>query len=237
MSDIDTIWSALKEATAEHLRHHQLLPEWSSSVIVALHSLDALAKDADQVCACLDETGGRQVPRRADDWQERAVRAEKVRDELIRHGLTDLTNTARKLEQAERERGYAMAIGNEYKARVAALERRVALADEIIAPISAASEEVANKILAFRADLADRVWDNTLMDGLDEPEEDKIDTRIVRIQAAETKVAALEAAVRWALGEGDSDFPSRGEGDPPYWWRKELRRRAALANLDTKETP
>lgn len=37
----------------------------------------------------------------------------------------------------------------------------------------------------------------------------------------------LEAAIRWALGEGD-EFPHRIPGDGPYWWRHELRQRAAL---------
>jgi len=82
------------------------------------------------------------------------LRVERERDELIRNGLTDLTNTARQLEQAERER-------DEAEARVAALQEALALADEIIAPISAASEEVANKILAFRAALAPPVQGDT----------------------------------------------------------------------------
>jgi hypothetical protein len=51
--------------------------------------------------------------------------------------------------------------------------------------------------------------------------------RDVLLQAAEAKIDALAAAVRWALGEGDSDF---GNDLPPdakrYWWRKELRERA-----------
>jgi len=38
---------------------------------------------------------------------------------------------------------------------------------------------------------------------------------------------ALREAILWALGER-GEFPPRGDGDPPYGWRKELRRRAAL---------
>lgn len=46
---------------------------------------------------------------------------------------------------------------------------------------------------------------------------------------AERRLAALEAAVRWALGEGDSDFGDHiPEGKGRYWWRSELRRRALL---------
>lgn len=50
---------------------------------------------------------------------------------------------------------------------------------------------------------------------------------------AHRKVAELEAAVRWALGEGDEDFPFRQSGQGVYWWRTELRRRSGLA-LETK---
>lgn len=56
---------------------------------------------------------------------------------------------------------------------------------------------------------------------------DPLATEITELRAT---VARLEAAISWALGEGDSDFGDR-EGDtkqPRYWWRIELRRRAAL---------
>lgn len=36
-----------------------------------------------------------------------------------------------------------------------------------------------------------------------------------------------EEAIRWALGEGE-DFPFRKDGQSAYWWRTELRKRAAL---------
>lgn len=55
------------------------------------------------------------------------------------------------------------------------------------------------------------------------------------IETLAARVATLEAAVRWALGEGDSDFHPRGENDPPYWWRRELRRRALLSPTQTKD--
>ena len=40
--------------------------------------------------------------------------------------------------------------------------------------------------------------------------------------------AKLRSAIRWALGydEGEPQFQPRGAGDPPYWWRDELMRRA-----------
>lgn len=36
----------------------------------------------------------------------------------------------------------------------------------------------------------------------------------------------LREAISWALGE--TDFRPRKEGEGAYWWRKELRERAAL---------
>ena len=54
----------------------------------------------------------------------------------------------------------------------------------------------------------------------------------VRILGLLATIAELRGAIRWALGEGD-DFRPREEGEGAYWWRKELRRRAALSG--TKE--
>ena len=48
-----------------------------------------------------------------------------------------------------------------------------------------------------------------------------------RVQRAEQRVRDLEAAIRWALGE-EGEFPSREAGQGAYWWRTELRQRAAL---------
>lgn len=51
-----------------------------------------------------------------------------------------------------------------------------------------------------------------------------------RVAALEAENAHLRAAILWALGEGDSDFESGQIGhEGRYWWRKELRKRAALA--------
>lgn len=37
----------------------------------------------------------------------------------------------------------------------------------------------------------------------------------------------MRAAIKWALGEGDSNFGEhKGNHGGPYWWRKELRERA-----------
>ena len=44
--------------------------------------------------------------------------------------------------------------------------------------------------------------------------------------ALRAKVARLEAAISWALGEAGSDFRGRRENEGPYWWRKEFRIRA-----------
>ena len=44
--------------------------------------------------------------------------------------------------------------------------------------------------------------------------------------ALRAKIAKLEAAISWALGEAGADFRGRGEGEGAYWWRKEFRIRA-----------
>jgi hypothetical protein len=59
----------------------------------------------------------------------------------------------------------------------------------------------------------------------------------VRREDAYDRIRALEATIRWALGEGDEDFPFRQSGEGMYWWRTELRRRAALPQLETKAEP
>jgi uncharacterized protein YegP (UPF0339 family) len=40
MKELDTIREVLKQATAEHLRHHQLLPEWALSADTALVAIE-----------------------------------------------------------------------------------------------------------------------------------------------------------------------------------------------------
>jgi hypothetical protein len=48
----------------------------------------------------------------------------------------------------------------------------------------------------------------------------------------------LRDAIRWALGEGDSDFGNNLTGNEPrYWWRKELRKRAAMQAKEEKIDP
>ena len=44
--------------------------------------------------------------------------------------------------------------------------------------------------------------------------------------ALRDEVARLRGAIVWALGY--TDFRAREEGEGAYWWRPELRRRAAL---------
>ena len=60
-----------------------------------------------------------------------------------------------------------------------------------------------------------------------------IENQLQRLQEVEqenvalwAKVAKLEAAISWALGEAGSDFRGRRENEGPYWWRKEFRIRA-----------
>jgi hypothetical protein len=55
----------------------------------------------------------------------------------------------------------------------------------------------------------------------------KLATLIKELAVAREALERYESAIRWALGEGD-DFPMREPGEGAYWWRNELRRRAAL---------
>lgn len=48
------------------------------------------------------------------------------------------------------------------------------------------------------------------------------------LHQAEARIEALTRAIRWALGE-EGEFPSRGLGEPSFYWRSELRARAALS--------
>lgn len=65
-------------------------------------------------------------------------------------------------------------------------------------------------------------------------------TEFLRALAAEAGAGRLREAIRWALGEGNSDFgdkipePRAGRPFPLYWWRTELRERAALKEPDAQ---
>jgi len=309
MSDIDVLANTLNSfvytgpGRYPSERGHE---EWCDSrdeARAALPLLVAIAKEAEhRLQSALDELGRKDAY--AIEQYERAEQAERERDEADEQAFALAGRTQRPQKHGRWYECFhaEMVRVDEAEARVSALEASVQrwrlslggqhnwawLATEMTDALHASPD----------------VWDNTLMDGLDEPEEDKIvddeshaiqdggrraraaladpapkepptvrdliglvpdltgslsaeeyvrslrgssvpseqNARppspacgIVRIQAAEAKASALEAAVRWALGEGDSDFPSRGEGDPPYWWRKELRRRAALAAPDPNE--
>lgn len=47
------------------------------------------------------------------------------------------------------------------------------------------------------------------------------------IEALQERVAELESAIRWALGE-EGEFRLRAPKEGAYWWRAELRARSAL---------
>ena len=53
---------------------------------------------------------------------------------------------------------------------------------------------------------------------------------VAGVEELENENEQLRSAIRWALGydEGEPEFAPRevGTDQPPYWWRKELRRRA-----------
>lgn len=50
--------------------------------------------------------------------------------------------------------------------------------------------------------------------------------RIATAQQAE--LTRLREAIFWALGV-NGEFPPREDGDGPYWWRMELRKRAGIS--------
>lgn len=55
------------------------------------------------------------------------------------------------------------------------------------------------------------------------------------LELRDKRIAELEAAIEWALGEGDSDFGEVIPPTGPYWWRKELRARAFPPKMETVE--
>lgn len=61
---------------------------------------------------------------------------------------------------------------------------------------------------------------------------DDLRTLLASHAAQAERIASLEAAIRWALGESD-DFPTRETGQGAYWWRTELRRLAILSGKDS----
>lgn len=66
-------------------------------------------------------------------------------------------------------------------------------------------------------------------DTLTEPPKSDCTCSCVALRA---RVMELETAVLWALGEGEAFEPPPEQvkrGVPLFWWRTELRRRAALA--------
>jgi len=50
--------------------------------------------------------------------------------------------------------------------------------------------------------------------------------RVVKTQV-QPVVKRFRHAIEWALGAYE-DFKIRKEGDGPFWWRKELQKRAGL---------
>jgi hypothetical protein len=66
-------------------------------------------------------------------------------------------------------------------------------------------------------------------------EQDQITLRKVNIANMEKykeQRDRLVEAIRWALGEHADGFSERPENKGAYWWRSELRKRAALAAVE-----
>ena len=57
-----------------------------------------------------------------------------------------------------------------------------------------------------------------------------------RLLEAGERGSKFQAAIEWALGQGDSDFEPRRPNDPPYYWRTKLRKLAFGSLTYNKET-
>lgn len=58
------------------------------------------------------------------------------------------------------------------------------------------------------------------------------------LKQTEERRQQLEDAIRWALGEGGSNFgDNKPASAPPFWWRSELRRRSGLEQPPKKPQP
>ena len=57
-----------------------------------------------------------------------------------------------------------------------------------------------------------------------------------RLREAGERGSKFQAAIEWALGQGDSDFEPRRLDDPPYYWRTKLRKLAFGSLTYNKET-
>jgi hypothetical protein len=59
---------------------------------------------------------------------------------------------------------------------------------------------------------------------------------LAEFHAARAEAEKLREAIAWVLGERGA-FPGRIYTEGPYWWRTELRRRAALSTPPAGEKP
>jgi len=134
----------------------------------------------------------------------RAERAERERAELIRNGLTDETDTDRKLEQAERERDEAR---------------------EDLRLLSCSDDEYGLAMMASSSMGRDREQNRK--------HESCVGYRL-RAEAAEARVAELEATVRSLRAEVNCRI-EHGAKDGGHLWYVQNRLDLILASPDPKE--
>lgn len=94
--------------------------------------------------------------------------------------------------------------------------------------------ELATALSTLSRELAEARAERDAITKIADSKDDLAVTYLNDLRAAEAasaskdeRIAALEAAISWALGEGDSDFgDNKPENAKPFWWRTELRARA-----------
>ena len=93
------------------------------------------------------------------------------------------------------------------------------MSDTVIAPdLRERHEQLSKQLRGSKAQQRYAQFTHELIERVSKAEQENV--------ALRAKVAKLEAAISWALGEAGSDFRGRGEGEGAYWWRKQFRIRA-----------
>ena len=93
------------------------------------------------------------------------------------------------------------------------------MSDRVIAPdLRERHEQLSKQLRGSKAQQRYAQFTHELIERVSKAEQENV--------ALRAKVARLEAAISWALGEAGSDFRGRRENEGPYWWRKEFRIRA-----------
>jgi len=216
-ADID----ALADTVREGFTRVELAPDGVPIIVVgrapepseaALSSLVAIAKEAeqilpaDEVCACLDETGGRQVR-----IYERCERCHALMESDLAEQLAEQSESADEWRE-QWERAKQRAEQAESAAKDAQMKER-ALTD-YFADASRRADALGCRLVEM------------------EKYADLYEAEYAAREAAEARVAELEAALYAAP---QPEAVRNGHTDGEYHARYERTRRAAVASHDTKE--